>query len=74
MIKIIRVGQLVTFGDAIYKAEKCLNPEEACFKCDLNKQCAHEFNIKCAMFVYLKYIGTKHYPKTRRCKRFPKSE
>lgn len=73
MIKIIRVGQRVTFGNAVYKAEKCTNPIQACSECDLYEQCQHiEFNFKCAKSVYFKCV--KHLPRTRRCKKFPKSE
>lgn len=74
MKKIIKPGQLVTFENAIYKAKKCLDPIKACSKCDLYRKCTHEFNFECSLYVYFEYVTTKHFPKTRRCKRFPKSE
>lgn len=71
---IIMPGQFVTFENAIYKAKKCKYPEQACSKCDLYRKCPNELNFKCGMFVYFKYVETKHFPKTRRCKRVQKEE
>ena len=70
MEKTIRPGQLVTFGNVIYEAKKCTYPERACSKCDLNKRCPDgTFDFVCNEFIYFKYVTTKHFPKTRRCKR-----
>lgn len=67
-------GEFVTFENAIYKAEKCLDIAQTCYKCDLFEKCPHELKFECGSFVYFKYITTKHFPKTRRCKRVQKEE
>lgn len=69
MKKIIKPGQLVTFENAIYKAEKCLDIPQTCYRCDLFEKCPRELKFLCSSFVYFKHITTKNSPKTRRCKR-----
>lgn len=52
MKKIIKPGQLVTFENAIYKAKKCLDPIEACSKCDLYKN-VHMNLILSVVYMYI---------------------
>lgn len=64
MKKKIKPGQLVTFENTIYKAKKCLNPIQACSKCDLYEKCTYGFNFECSIYVYFERIKTKHLPKS----------
>lgn len=74
MKKTIMPGEFVTFENAIYKAEKCSDIAQTCYKCDLFEKCPHELKFGCGSFVYFKYVATKNSPKTRRCKRVQKEE
>ena len=45
MKKRIKPGQLVTFENTIYKAEKCLDIPQTCYRCDLFEKCPRELKL-----------------------------
>lgn len=67
MEKTIKVGQLVTVNNIVYRCKKA-DWNKACDTCDLEDMCAF-IPFNCDWNSNFKRVATKDLPKTRRCKK-----